>query len=84
MDTFTLIVSASTDYSDFTLSMVQIIQMLIIFSMIFVVMMSVRRAWMGEMTLGELITFLVISSFIFLIFLFLAPVAVSFIADLIW
>ena len=81
--TFTLTVTPSTDYSRFTLDMVQILQMLIIFSMVFVVMMSVRRVWMGEMNFGELFTLLVIASFIFIIFLFLAPIAVSYIADLI-
>ena len=82
--TFTLTVTGGIEYSDFTLRMVQILQMLLIFSMVFVVMVSVRRVYMGDMTLGEMFTFLALASFIFIIFLFLVPVAVSYIADLIW
>jgi len=76
-------ITPSIDYSKFTLSIVQILQMLIVFVGIFTVMMAVRRVYMGDMDLGELFTFLVMVSFILLIMLFLCPILVSYIAKLI-
>jgi len=81
--TFILTITPSVDYSKFTLSIAQILQMLIVFAGLFTVMMAVRRVYIGDMSFGELFIFLVVTGFILLVMLFLSPIAVSFIADVI-
>jgi len=82
-DIVTFTVRLPIEYSDFTRKMVQVLQMLILFASIWVVMVTVRRIYEGDLTFGELIIISIKVGLGLLGLFFLGPIAIKYIISII-
>ena len=82
-DSITFDVDLPIEYSDFTRQVVQVLQMLIIFASIWVVMVTVRRIYEGDLTLGDLIFIMIKIGLGLLGLFFLGPIAIKYIISII-
>jgi len=72
-----------TEYDDLTKNIIQILQALIIFSGAWLVMMTTKRFYVGDLTLGDFIIIMIQVGLGLIALVFLGPIAIKYLISVI-